>query len=214
MNRPAKLCVVVGGVGLAVVLAMPPVASANLLTNPGFEDGLNGWITFGNVYPETSNPPQFVPHSGDGLASMFGNWTGGFNVSGLFQEFPAAPGSDWTLDVYSRHWSGDALTADGTDDNWVVQKIVFKDLNDVELPGAVESTIMDGTFPTDVWIDNAPISATAPEGTVQVEAFVLYLQPLYDGGAVHLDDAVFTPEPTSLAILALGGLALLGRRRR
>lgn len=191
------------------------LAGDNLLQNPGFEDGLNGWLTFGNVFPETANPPQFVPLEGDGLGVMFGNFNGGFNVSGMFQEFDATPGSMWELDVFSRHYSGDALFGDGPpDSNWVVQKIAFKDANDVEI-GAVESTILTGQSPTDLWIDNAAILGTAPDGTVQAEALFLFLQPAFDGGAVHLDNASFTliPAPGAAIVLGLAG-AWSARRRR
>jgi len=202
-------------IAIGLLCASPALAGDNLLATPGSESGLDGWITFGNVFAEVANPPQFVPFEGEGLASMFGNFTGEFNVSGLFQEFDAVPGSEWMLDVYSRHFSGDAMIGDGPpNSNWVVQKIVFKDAADVEI-GAVESVILDGTFPTDVWIDNDPIAGIAPDGTVQVEAFFLYLQPLFDGGAVHLDNAslVLIPAPGPVALLAVGGLALLRRRR-
>ena len=201
-------------VGL-LLCASPALAGDNLLANPGFESGLDGWLTFGNVFAETANPPQFEPYEGEGLGVMFGNFTGEFNVSGMFQEFDASPGSEWMLDVYSRHYSGDALIGDGPpDSNWVVQKIVFKDAADVEI-GATEMIILDGTSPTDVWIDNDPLTGVAPEGTVQVEAFFLYLQPLFDGGAVHLDNASFTlvPSPGPIALLSIGGVVLLRRRR-
>ncbi|MFQ5412801.1 MAG: PEP-CTERM sorting domain-containing protein [Phycisphaerae bacterium] len=218
MNRKYVIGVA-ATVMLCAVLAMPRTATAqNLLANPSFENGLAGWTTFGNVFAEVANPPQFVPHTGNGLVSMFGTFTGGFNVSGFFQEFPATPGSSWTLDSWSRHWSGDAIPGDGPggpapNDNWVVQKIAFKDAGGVEI-GFAESIILDGTSPTDVWIDNAPITGVAPAGTATAGAFLLYLQPLFDGGAAHFDDVVFTPEPTSLACLGIGGLLLLRRRRR
>jgi hypothetical protein len=200
-----KRCICVGAAGLllAVVLALPASGAVNLFTNPGFEDGLNGWIAFGNAYPETSNPPEIVPLEGNGEAKIFGNWSGGFNVTGFFQEFAATPGSPWKLSVASRHWSGDAMTQDGVDDNWVVQKLAFKDAGDAEI-GAVESTILDGTFATDVWHENEPVVGIAPAGTVQVEAFVLYLQPLFDGGAAHL----------LMLSLALGSILAFRRRTR
>ena len=185
----------------------------NLLTNPGFESGLDGWSTFGNVFAETANPPQFVPFEGDGLVSMFGNFSGGFNVSGLFQEFAATPGSQWTMDGYSRHFSGDPMIGVGAPDaNWVVMKLAFKDAADLEI-GAVEATILDGTSPTDVWIDNDPIVGIAPAGTVQVEAFFLYLQPGFDGGAAHIDNAYLIPAPSGAALLGLGLLGVCRRRR-
>lgn len=185
-----------------LLLATVTVASAqNLLVNPGFEQGApgggaEGWITFGNVFTEGANPPQFVPYEGEQLASMFGNFSGEFNVSGMFQEFPTSEGAEWRMSSKSRHWSGDPMIgSQGEGGNWVVQKIVFKDVDDAEI-GAVESMILDGTFETDVWHENEPIVGVAPPGTVQVEAFILYLQPLFDGGAAHIDNVeLLNPEP-------------------
>jgi len=165
-------------------------SAANVLVNPGFENGLDGWGHFANAFAEASNPPQFVPYEGNGLASMFGNWWGVFNVSGIFQEFPATEGTEWTMSCKTRHWSGDPMTADGVDDNWVVQKIAFFDAGGTEI-GGVESTVLNGTFATDTWFDNAPIVGVAPAGTAKVQALVLYLQPMCDGGACHVDNVEF-----------------------
>jgi hypothetical protein len=168
----------------------------------GFESGLSGWGAFNNVYPQASNPPQFTPRTGNGLVSMFGNWWGVFNVSGIFQEFATTAGESWQLSSSARHWSGDAMTADGVDDNWVVQKIAFFDGGGNEI-GGVDSRILDGTFAMDVWHDAAPITGVAPAGTVKVQALILYLQPLWDGGAANVDDVSFVhvipvkTEPTS-----------------
>jgi hypothetical protein len=174
-----------------------PVPDLNLLANPGFEAGLAGWTTFGNAYPEASNPPQFVP-IGCGLVSMFGNFTGGFNVSGIFQEFPTVEGFEWTISSLSRHFSGDAMVGTGPDqDNWVVQKIAFFDAGNNEIGGA-DAIILDGTFATDVWHDNAPIVGVAPAGTVKMQALILYLQPLWAGGAAHIDNVKLTALPVAL----------------
>ena len=181
------------GIAMATLFLMGMAAAAsagNILVNPGFENGFTGWGHFNNAYVEASNPPQFVPYEGNALCSMFGNWWGGFNVSGVFQEFLAAPGSEWTMSCKTRHWSGDPMTADGVDDNWVVQKIAFFDAGGAEI-GGVESRVLDGTFATDTWFDSAPIMGVAPAGTAKVQALVLYLQPLYDGGACHVDNVYF-----------------------
>ena len=200
-------------VSLAILSAASAAHAGNLLTNPGFEDGLNGWIAFGNAYPESNNPPQFEAFEGNGLVSMFGNFSGGFNVTGIFQEFAASEGQAWTMDAYSRHWSGDAMFGNGApDSNWVVMKIAFKDAGDIEI-GSAERTILDGTFATDVWHDNDPITGIAPAGTAQVEAFILYLQPLFDGGAAHVDNVSLVPAPGAASLLLAGGL-LVARRRR
>jgi hypothetical protein len=185
--------------GIAMValflVGMTAAASAeNVLANSGFETGdFTGWGHFNNAYvedPIPAEPLRFVPYEGNFLCSMYGNWWGAFNVSGIFQEFAAAPGSEWTMSCKTRHSSMDPMTADGVDDNWVVQKIAFFDAGGAEI-GGVESRVLDGTFAVDTWFDNAPITGVAPAGTAKVQALVLYLQPMYDGGACHVDNVYF-----------------------
>lgn len=200
-------------VAACATAALSGVASANLLVNPSFEAGLAGWNTFGNAFAENANPPQFVPNSGNRLVSMFGNFNGGFNVTGVFQEFASAPGDVWTMDVYSRHFSGDAMTGVGApNDNWAVMKLAFFNAGNAEI-GSAERTILDGTFATDVWHDNAPVVGVAPAGTVRVQAFLLYLQPAFAGGAAHFDDVSLVPAPGTLGLMG-AGLILTARRRR
>jgi hypothetical protein len=179
----------------AVILATAGMASAqNILANPGFELGLTSWITFGNVVPETTNPPAVVPHAGSGNAKMWGLFNGQFNVGGMFQEFPAVPGSYWQMSSWARHWSGDmihGIGAAGGVNNWVVQKIAFFDAGG-EI-GGVESTILDGTYATDMWHGSGTIFGTAPAGTIKVQALILFLQPLFEPGAAHIDDVFFGP---------------------
>lgn len=174
---------------LVVAMAAPAYAQ-NLLTNPGFEDGLNGWGVFGNAYAETTSP-DFVPYEGNGLCSMFGNFWGVFNVTGIFQEFPTGEGATWELSCVSKNPGVDPMIGLGaTDYNWVVQKIAFFDAANTEI-GAAEFIICDGTYMVDIWNVNPVTVGVAPAGTVKVQALVLYLQPLMDGGACHIDNVVF-----------------------
>jgi len=194
------------------VCALAGAASANVLANPSFEDGLNGWTPFGNVFAES-----VTPRTGNGDAKMFGNFSGGFNVSGLFQTFSATPGQLWQFDGYVRHNTGDALVGIGADnaaaDNWVVLKFEFRDAAN-NVTGSVEQNVLDGRTPTDQWFGHS-ISLTAPANTQSIWAFFLYLQPQFAGGAVLIDDASLqvVPAPASLGLLAGAGL-LAGRRRR
>ncbi|MGE0145499.1 MAG: hypothetical protein AB7I19_05455 [Planctomycetota bacterium] len=185
---------------LASALLGDLAVSQNLLTNPNFDSGgLAGWGSFGNAFSQAAAAPQFVPRSNPNLVSMFGNFSGGFNVSGIFQSFPAAPGQTFTLDCWSRHFSGDALSGVGLpNDNWVVMKIAFFNAANTEI-GFAEGVVLDGRSPVDVWIDNAPIMGTAPAGTTSVQALVLYLQPAFAGGAAHIDDVVFLGPPAQAA---------------
>lgn len=182
---------------LAAALLAQAGLAQNLLTNGNFDSGgLAGWNSFGNAFVQAPAPPQFVPRSAPNLVSMFGNFSGSFNVSGIFQSFAASPGQTFTIDCWSRHYSGDAMTGVGApNDNWVVMKIAFFDAGNTEI-GSAEGTVLDGTSPTDVWIDNAPVSGTAPAGTTSVQALILYLQPAFAGGAAHIDDVEFFGPPS------------------
>ena len=188
----------------------PPPPTNNLLTNGDFElGGLSGWGAFGNAFPESANPPAVDPLSGIEVCKMFGNFSGGFDVSGIFQEFAAAEGEIYTLDSWSRPFSGDPMIGAGPgSDNWVVQKIAFFDAGGAEI-GGFEGTILDGSFATDTWHDNATVTGTAPAGTAKVQALILYLQPGNDGGAAQIDDVVFTqetpPPPPASNVLANPG---------
>ncbi len=184
----------------AFLMAVGSAALAqNQLANPGFESGLAGWTSFGNAFAEGANPPQFVPRTGTGLVSMFGNFWGSFNVSGIFQEFAASSGETYDMSSSARHWAGDAMVGVGApDDNWVVQKIAFFDAGHNEI-GGIDATILNGTYATDAWHDAPMISGVAPAGTAWVQALVLYLQPMFAGGAGHIDDVYFArrvPLPT------------------
>ena len=189
----------------ALVLASlaPQLAAQNLLANPSFESSLAGWGVFGNSYYEPTNLPAIDPRTGTGLLKMFGNFSGGFNVSGVFQSFPAGPGQQYTLDCFSRHFSGDSMVGLGApSDNWAVMKIAF--FNGGTEIGSAEQIILDGTRPTDTWIDNAAVTGTAPAGTTSVQALILYLQPAFAGGAAQFDDVSFTKVPTGRTMSSVG----------
>ncbi|MGE3173478.1 MAG: hypothetical protein AB7O97_12710 [Planctomycetota bacterium] len=184
---------------LSLALLAPVAAAQNLLANPSFELGLNGWGAFGNSLADLSNPPSVVPRTGVQLCKMFGNFSGGFNVSGVFQSFPAQPGQTFTLDCWSRQWSGDPLIGGGLpNSNWAVMKIAFFDAGGTEI-GNAEQVVLDGLSLQDTWIDNPAVSGTAPPNTTSVQALLLFLQPGNDGGAAQFDDVEFTGPPANPA---------------
>jgi len=172
------------------------VSAQNLLSNPGFENGAAGgvpptdWNSFGNAYQEPTGDP-FYPHSGSQLCSMFGNWSGPYNVSGIFQEFASTEGDEWEMACWARYSSNDPMIGNQAEGgNWMVQKIAFFDAANNEI-GAVESIILDGSYTADTWHYSGGLTGTAPANTVKVQALVLYIQPDTDGGAGHVDDVSF-----------------------
>ena len=176
--------------------APPP----NMLANPGFDvGGFDGWFTFGNAFISV---PDEVSRSAPNSGKMFGNFSGGFNVTGILQAFPASQGQNFTFSVYSHVRSLDPMVGAGPpNDNWAVMKIAFFDApaggNEI---GGAEVTIADGTTLQDQWHFNT-VTGTAPCGTQRVEALFLYLQPLFDGGACFVDDASFVMEPATTVAL-------------
>lgn len=161
--------------------------AGNVLVDPGFElqtpAASGGWISFGGVsstaYPRTGQWSQFV--------SAFNN------VTGSFEQFPAAPGSQWRLAGYGLAVPSPLL---GIDSFGLVQvtfiDIFGNDLGTVETAGntfpAKTSNPVDGTAPGWNYLDTE--TATAPEGAAYILAFTLYIDfsGIPNGQGVYFDD--------------------------
>ena len=182
-------------IAIAVLFVATGASAQNMLVNPGFEDGWTGWQHFENAYVETWNAEWcLAPYEGDFLCKMYGNFWGSFNVSVIFQEFVTTADAEFTMECMAKQCTIDPMLGDGAPDAcWAVMKIAFFDA-DGEIGGA-EVTICDGTgtFPLDTWYSSGPVVGVAPEGTIKVQALILYLQPAdnYDPGAVHVDNVSF-----------------------
>jgi hypothetical protein len=165
------------------------------LQNPGFENGLSGWNAFGNAFPGTAanNDPA---RTGTGSGKMFGNFFGGFNASGVFQQFPAEPGQTWSGSAYATTISTDRVSGG----NFSVLNIEWRDVTG-NLISFVSAPAVDANTPPDAYIP-VTVTGTAPAGTVATRIVLLHLQPdqpFYAGGAVWWDDVTFGqggPGPT------------------
>ena len=207
----------------ALAFVTTDARAQNLLANPDFESGLDGWTAFGAASSDAA-----YHQSGSYALKEFGNWWSTWDATGVYQNLPASPGQLWTVQAYGLDPSSDAIS--GANQNFALLKIVWLDstgqaLQPLAGPGAVfgssagiESAHLDNTTPLDTW-QLLTASGVAPEGTVTAQIFGgLFLQPAWEGGSLWFDNesatAVAAPEPASLALLGLGGLsALLWRRR-
>ena len=98
-----KLLLPAAFAGLFLLATGSTASAANALTNPGFESGLSGWTPFGNVYAQTTLPPQFVvPGSYDFLAS-YSLVVGEFDDAALLELFGASGAG---LFAALQYWSG------------------------------------------------------------------------------------------------------------
>ncbi|MGB0714519.1 MAG: hypothetical protein ACPGXK_01490 [Phycisphaerae bacterium] len=177
--------------GLALVVA-GQASAQNLLTNPSFDDNggsLDGWNVFGNAFADTN-----IFETAPAGAVLFGNFPDppGFNVTGIFQEFPASEGINFQMACDAQVLSADPIaTAPIPNSNWAVMKISFFDaaVGGAEI-GFGEVVIGDVDSVQDVWT-NYSVDAVSPAGTQRVEAFFLFLQPNNESGAIFIDNASF-----------------------
>jgi hypothetical protein len=134
---------------------------------------------FSSDYARTGQWSQFV--------SAFNN------VTGSFEQFPAAPGSQWRLAGHGLAVPSPLL---GVFSFGLVQvtfiDIFGNDLGTVETAGntlpAKVSNLVDGTVPGWNYLDTG--TATAPEGAAYIQAFTLYIDfsGIPNGQGVYFDD--------------------------
>jgi hypothetical protein len=227
LMKRIKLCVWAAILG---ALAAGSNAAANVLTNSGFETGAAlgnppdtgaaGWTTFGNANTASANLNPV--RSGVGSLQLVGG--GNFSVPGAFQTVPASPGQIWDLQGYML--TQNQLPANAT---FGLLKIVWSngtnDLPPAQIligqagpaanPGIESLPILNAASTLNTW-QFTQARGVAPPGTTQVSFFALFVDE--SAGTGFFDDlqATLIPEPTSFALVGLGGVALfgaLGRRR-
>jgi PEP-CTERM motif len=205
-----------------LVGASVKAAPVNLLACPGFEASEGGISAAGGdqTMAQTGSPwsswnawaagafyTQSVAYSG----TQSGKNYSGPNA-GIYQSVPATAGLTYEASAYFLNRSGgDALNGAQTDD----VRITFKDAGGSNLGGAIVSTPLGASTPLDTWTF-ASVQAVAPAGTQKVEFMLFFSNPAATGGALYADSTSLTvvPEPATLGVLGLSGLALLSRRRK
>ena len=200
MNKSLLFCSALLG---TLLVSAPPIALAddNPLKDPSFELQLpadqGGWILFDYSKfssDEARTGEQSVFHWGYSRTVPFPAFLDG-SASGSYQEFPAAPGSQWRLTGFGK--TPNELK--GTPAFGIVQVSFFdsrgKDLGTVETAGntttrARISNDVNSQSPVGEWIFLDTGIATAPEGTATVQAFTLFVD--YSGSGisqgVYFDD--------------------------
>jgi hypothetical protein len=161
-----------------------PTVEPNVLANPSFDTNLSGWTTFGNVYYDGRSFARRTPTGG---CKMYGTFTPDSD-SGMFQQFPATAGSIWKLSVHAMTTCVESPLT-GTNENFVLARILFKDAAGGELGGA-DSIVLDNTAPLGTWTQHT-VYGEAPAGTDSVAAYFLFVSPALEGGAAWIDDALF-----------------------
>jgi hypothetical protein len=224
---------------LTAALAYAPLGSAALV-NGGFEaddasggdvGGATGWTTFESVFTNSTLGPAFGPvsHDAGGTQSlkMFGPFTGTGAAAGAFQNLPATAGNIYELDAWVMNWIGDPFG------NLGILQLNFLDGAGNAIAGSGAQVTVDpfGTADVDLSViqDGAEISdwtglslsAVAPAGTAEVQAFLLHIQtgdPCCSGGSLFWDDVgiseTVVPVPAAVWLFGSGLIGLIGIARR
>ncbi|MCH2161661.1 MAG: hypothetical protein MK085_07275 [Phycisphaerales bacterium] len=157
----------------------------NLLPNPDFDTGIDGYSTFGNAFLESDLTYEFSPFS----LKMYGCFCGKYNAAGALSDALSGvtPGEVYRVSAYFQNPSWDSIL--GTS-NWSGVKIEFLDAAN-NVIGLAEERVLEGIYPTmvqDEWVQGNFL-CVAPEGTVSFRMIPLFLQSFAsEGGAVWADE--------------------------
>lgn len=186
--RHTKLRLLCQSLALASLLGVTSIANAQI-QNPSFEDGTGTsasvWFQFGNCYRE-----ELVPRTGSFTMKMFGNFTGGTNVTGTFQDFAISPGQTASSSVYAQTASFDPMSGD----NFAILKLIYRDASNNDLVSS-ESIRIDRNTPVDQYQLLAASLGPAPANTDHGSVFLLFLQlesNPFAGGSTFFDDVSVT----------------------
>lgn len=193
-----------------------PPTTSGVLQNGTFESGvLAPWIgkggnnanTAGGVIVDTNglvwNPAINAnntaniknPANGKYSCKVYGDFNGGLNAMGIYQDVDALPGSLWTAAIKARTQNTDYIR----DQNQAVTEVSFVDGVGTVL-AKYGSQVFTTNTPINTWITMAvtnrivPAGGTtnlmrAPPGTVKLRFDVTFTQPLYEWGSIYFDDA-------------------------
>lgn len=194
----------------ALVLVAP--ALANLLTNPGFEDGATGpigngvpgWNVWGNSGWHHDDAGRVI-----GTKAIKFWW----DDAGIWQDFAVVAGQEYAFSVQALSAANDPLNL------WKGQLKAefYNSAIGTDPANALSATVIDrfysATDPTEQWVTVGG-SIVAP-ATADIGRIVLLIAEWQSGvsGALNFDEAAVTvvPEPAALGLLVLG---LAATRRR
>ena len=181
----------------------------NLLSNPGMETGgFANWAPYGAGFNTLSENINNVPvHDGSNVFKVFGQFSGGANDSGMFQDIAAIPGQVFRADGWVMTPGGDVIA--GANTAWI--EISFRDAS-TNIFSLYRTSLINSNTATGGWLKLAvtnqlnPVTAAligfandlvAPAGTTRVRYQAAFRQPATAAGAVLFDDLSLQSGPAA-----------------
>jgi beta-glucanase (GH16 family) len=156
------------------------------------EGSLAGWSTLGNRINTNNVSIHNEAAQGDASLKLFGQFTGGNNVSGVYQGISVEAGDEVRADVSRFIRSQDSIS--GTNNNVIMRLEFYNEFGAKSGTAAMVQwenlTIANGSSANNAWED-FQLTATAPANAVEARIAFLFNQQNNGGGAVHLDDIKF-----------------------
>ncbi|TWU51036.1 Glucan endo-1,3-beta-glucosidase A1 precursor [Rubripirellula tenax] len=194
--------------------------------NGSFDDNggsLAHWSTYGNTIGAGTNVRGDNQHvaSGDGALKLYGQFDGTENYSGVEQGLTVTGGETLFAQASAFVDSNDSIFAT---DNYAVLNIdyynqQYGEFGSGQYIGSDSVVLADGATLNDVWLTRQ-LSSVVPDGAVEARLALVFVQPQFAGGAVHIDSVRFfsaaaVPEPSTLWMLvAITGLCFVRRKSR
>jgi hypothetical protein len=211
--NPTKLLASVVCMAGALAASTGTTLAQNLLVDPSFEGAAfgqpnpipvpggagGGWAAF------SGNLTTAAAHSGSQSVAL---WDNSWNPSGVYQIVNATAGTSYTAGA----WFENTGAASG----WGTPFLINMEFHDAA--GAQVGTTASTGWSAEVlnqW-ESLSTTGTAPAGTAYAYVYFMAMNSTTTGAAFSVDDAslVAAPEPSTLALLALGSLGAVIRRRR
>jgi hypothetical protein len=163
---------------LLVFLVGQTFADQQLLTNPGFEEGNNGWIDGWYPYQAGNSIHSIATHTGSYGLYAYTDSEAGQSFSYCYQQVTATVGEVYTATAWIKYWpiSGDVSMDQGT--AWI--RIEFVDGNSGPY-GSGNCLAYYHSIPVTAaettWSEYSVISGPAPANTVYVRYYCLVEKP-------------------------------------
>lgn len=169
----------------------PPV----VFQNGSFEQNggsLASWGMFGNSGSNIQAHHEATAIDGNETLKLYGQFTGAQNYSGIEQGISVSPGDSLAAEASAFIRSEDDIVGG----NAVLMKFDYYSdfggkFGSSDYLGSSSDILMaNADSATDVWTPHS-LTDTAPAGAVEARLVFVFSQPLYDGGAIHIDDVSF-----------------------